>query len=574
MNVCAVTLAALAVLAFRGPAPASAATQEAPVQEADVLVELRVLAGRPGTATLDRGAEDGLRRGDRVKLRLKDGREVFGTLVRLEERGSAMELDETTLVVPPGTRGEARVPAERFTVVPVPTPPPPEAPTTQLGGEAGGEPTAHAPWPERDDGWRQGEPLLARVRPLRPAERAPTTYGRIYSIDDFVYSSEDERSDVFARVGTEFVTENRYGRGERLHFDGELNWRLTDVPDDDDENEGHLRIDRASYASGGTRFDPERLELGRFLQHNAPEFGLVDGAEWGRRLDGGDRFAFSAGFMPKPEATPDSVDDFQASASYRWVYDESEQLSATAGYQKTLHHANADRDLFLAGLRYLPREGTTFVATVWADWYTGADDAKDRGLEVTQAYVSTGRRFEAGHSVQLVYAHREFPELDRDEFLPVTAQQLADDHLDRASLQTRLALAKTVRVHCLVGGWVDQDDHGRDVSGGFQFDDLFFERTTIELVGFANDAKFATVVGARAGIARRLSAGRVGLEYEIADSRLDGFSDANDDLPHHRVRLSTEHFLDGGWSLATHVDGMTWDHEASVVLGFYLQRTF
>ncbi|HUR27157.1 MAG TPA: hypothetical protein VM509_03155, partial [Planctomycetota bacterium] len=61
-------------------------------------VEMRVVDGRPGAATLDRGGVDGLRRGDRVALRQKDGSVVHGTLIRIEERASIAELDDPSLV--------------------------------------------------------------------------------------------------------------------------------------------------------------------------------------------------------------------------------------------------------------------------------------------------------------------------------------------------------------------------------------------------------------------------------------------------------------------------------------------
>jgi hypothetical protein len=541
-----------------------------------VQVEMRVVAGRPGAVTLDRGAEDGLRRGDRVTLRLKDGSSMQGSVTRVEERGAAAELDDLTFVAPAGTRVECLVPSARLAAPPPQDAPDPQNPLARPPAAGGARPAAppHAPWPERADGWSEGQPLLARVRPLRPLERRASTHGRLYSIFDLAYSTEDERFDGFARFGSSLTMENHLGRGERLEFDGEVNYRNTTVPDDDDESVAHLRLDRASYAVGGTRFEADRMEFGRFLQHNLPEFGVVDGAEWGRRFTGGDRLALSAGFMPKPEATPDSVDDFQASASYRWVHDESEQLSAAAGYQKTLHHGSFDRDLFLAQVHYLPLGGWTFAGTLWADYYTGSDANKGKGLELTQAHLSTGKRWQAGHTLHLVYTHMAFPEIDRDEFLPVTAQQLADDHNDRVSLQTRIALGRKVRTHALVGGWVDQDDQGRDVQGGLEFEDLFFDATTIDVTGFASDAKFLTLVGARASVFRRLDGGRAGALYEIANSRLEGFTDANDDLPHHRLRLSYEAFLDGGWSLATHLDGMLWDNEHSLGLGFYLQKSF
>lgn len=541
-------------------------------QEQMVTVELRVISARPGSATVDRGRVDGLRRGDRVIFRPRDGVARFGTVSRVEGRASIVDLEDSAFVPAAGTRGEASVPNSRFDVVDEPAV---EAPIA--GEPMQGEPAPvveHPPWPERDDSWAQGQPLLARVRPLRPNQRPADVRGRFYSIADFTHSTEDSRTDGFYRAGAEVTIENRYGRGERLHFDGELNFRHTDVPDNDDETSTHLRIDRASYAVGGHRFDADRLEFGRFLQDNLPEFGVVDGVEWDRRLDGGDRIGFSAGFMPEPNADQETIQDFQVSASYRWVYDESEQLSAAAGFQKTLHDADADRDLFVAQLRYLPLSGWTFSGTAWIDYYSSGDTAKGEGVEVTQAYVHSAKRWGDGSLVRVGYHHSSFPEIDRNEFLPVTVQQLADDRDDRVSVESRVAASKTVQLHGLIAGWADQDDSGGDGEVGIRVDRAFSDRLSIDVTGFATEGKFVSLVGARAAFRRSVDQGLWSLEYELVNNRFDGFSGDNNDLPEHRVRLSADHYTSGGWTISGHLDGMVWDNETSITVGFYLQRSF
>ena len=549
------------------PCAAAIAQETAPAEFQKV--EMRVVSSRPGSATLDRGRDDGLRVGDRVTLRLKDGSVSYGTLNRVQDRGANVELDDLGLAPLAGTRAEVMVPSSRFALAPAPPTEPVQSPepAPQTAPE-------HAPWPKRDDAWSQGQPLLARVRPLRPSERPSDVRGRIYTIADYTRSTEDNRTDGFYRVGSEVTIENKAGQGERIHFEGELNYRNTNVPDNDDESATHLRVDRASYAVGGNRFESRRLEFGRFQQDNLPEFGVIDGAEWDRRLDGGDRVGLSAGFMPEPNADQKSTQDFQLSASYRWIYDQSEQLSAAAGFQKTLHNSNADRDLFLTQLLYLPQHGWTFSSTTWIDYYTAGDVNKGQGVEVTQAYVNTGRRWDDGSSVHVVYSHMAFPEMDRNEFLPVTAQQLADDHNDRVSLQSRVSLSEPVRVHGLIGAWVDQDDSGGDGEGGVELDGTLWKRVLIDVSVFGTEGKFVNVLGARATIARTLNDGRLSLELELANDRFDGFSSSNNDLPAQRLRLMLERYLPNGWSVAAHLDGMLWDKENSINLGFYLQKSF
>src|SRR5262249_41669777 len=159
--------------------------------------------------------------------------------------------------------------------------------------------------------------------------------GQTYALFDHTEASEDDRHDTLARVGGGMVIENPFGRGDRIHADAEWNYRNVNVPDDDDAEDVHLRVDRLSYAWGGTRFEPTSGELGRFLQQGMVEFGVLDGAEWIVRRREGDRYGASIGYLPEPNPEFQTGTDLAISGFYRWVADESEELSAALGYQKT-----------------------------------------------------------------------------------------------------------------------------------------------------------------------------------------------------------------------------------------------
>ncbi len=531
-------------------------------------IELRVTSSKPGFAMVDRGSNDGLEVGDRVQFFPRQGFIYAGRIARISERGADVELDDRAFSPPPGTRGEARVPRTRFAepVVPVDEPP---APTETA------EPTSeHAPWTNLDDEWRAGEPLLAKVNPLRPSERPRSMSGRVYSIVDQIWSSEDDREDGFYRLGGDVEYDNLSGRGDRLNIAGEMNYRYTDVPDDDDESETRLRLDRLSYSWGGNRFDPARYELGRFLQVGMPEFGVVDGLEWGTRLTGGNRYGLSAGFMPEAFDEYQTGEDYQVAGWYRWVRDESEVLSAAAGYQKTFHEWDADRDLFVTNFQYLPPKGWNYNATAWLDLYTSSDTAKGAGLDLTQAYANAIRRFASGSSASFTYTHMAFPETDRQEFTPVTEEQLADDHSDRLAFTGRLRLARRTRVYTTVGGWTDEDEDGGDAELGVDVEDLLADRTLIDLSAFGSRGRYTTSIGARLGFAYYTGSGRWQLDYEFSKNQFDGFSSANNELPQHRVRGSRDVSTASGWDFSAYAEVDVWDSENAVMLGFYLQRSF
>lgn len=544
-------------------------------QEGTVTLELRVGSSDRGWALVDRGSSDGLLKGDLVTFLPREGGTYTGTIVELEERAARVELQDRAFVPAPGTRGKVLLPAARVERRPAkrvrPAPRRPAGESAPPPGDGASPARGEPVFENQDEAWQEGDPLLARVRPVRPEERGASLHGRSYAILDATRASEDDRSDLFARVGGSLLVENPFGGGGRLQADGEWNYRSVVVPDNDDDHDQELRVDRLSYAWGGTRFAPEGWEVGRFLQGGMVEFGVLDGAEWIARRRNGSSFGASIGFMPEPDPDFQSGSDFQVAAFYRWVADESERLSASAGYQKTFHDGAADRDLVVASLRRLPREGWTFTGTAWIDLYTDGDDQKDT-LGLTQLYLTTGQRFEGGSTVDFVFRHQEFPQLDRDEFLPVDDGQLADDHHERLAVTSRLQLGRDTRLLTSLGGWVDEDEGGGDAEFGFLLRDFLFDQGFADIVGFGTKGRFETSLGGRLSTGRYLESGRWAVDYEFSQNRLDGFTSANDDLPQHRLRFSRDHSWND-WDLSWRIEGLLYDDENALTVGLYLQRT-
>lgn len=544
-------------------------------QEGTVTLEVRVGSSDRGWALVDRGSSDRLQKGDLVTFYPREGGTYAGTIVELEERAARVELQDPAFVPAPGTRGKVLMPAARAGQKPRARLRPSPRRTAPDGAAPGAEgvsrPEGEPVFRNQDEEWQEDEPLLARVRPVRPEERAADLRGRSYAILDATRASEDDRSDLFARLGGSLIVDNPFGGGGRLQADGEWNHRSVVVPDADDDHDSELRVDRLSYAWGGTRFAPEGWEVGRFLQGGMVEFGVLDGAEWIARRGDGSSFGASVGFLPEPDRDFQSGSDFQLAAFYRWVADESERLSASAGYQKTFHDGATDRDLVVASLRRLPREGWTFTGTAWVDLYTGGDDQKG-ALGLTELYLTTGRRFEGGSTFDLVFRHQEFPQLDRNEFLPVDDAQLADDHHERLALTSRLQLGPDTRLLTSLGGWVDEDEGGGDAEFGFSLRNFLFDQGFADIVGFGTKGRFQTSLGGRLSTGRYLASGRWALDYEFSQNRLDGFTSANDDLPQHRLRFSRDHSWND-WDLSWRIEGLLYDDENALSVGLYLQRT-
>ncbi len=540
-----------------------------------VLVEMRVVSSAPGRATVDRGTLDGLELGDRVVFRLRDGGERTGRVVAVEDRSAQVEPTDASFTAQPGMRVEARLPADRFEVVEEevagdePMVDPNAVPPEDVSA-----PTEHAPWERPDDGWTAEMPLLAKVRPFRPEERDPYWYGRAWTSFDYATNSEDDRSDVYFRAGADATLENAFGLGGRLTLDAEWIHRDTDVPDDDDDDTGsRFVLDRASYAWGGNRFAPDRFEVGRFLHSEFPEFGVLDGFEWNRRLAGGGSFGTSVGFLPEWDTLSEEGDDQELAVWYRWARDESEELSLGAGYQKTFHDFDADRDLLVLKAAWVPPHSWTAQATAWIDVYGSGDEAKGSGAEVTQAWITTGRSWPGGSAVDLTFRHLAFAETDRQEFLPVTQAQLADDRYDRAAISARQRLGD-VGLREELGVWSDEDEEGADGEMTFEVYDMLFDGCRIDAAGFGTQGRYTTLAGWRASIGG--SGERIGWRtgYEFVLNDAQGFSEGNDELPQHRASGSFDWNTESGWSVSLHGEVLLYDEETGYTAGLYLQRSF
>lgn len=531
-------------------------------------IELRVTGTRSGSkVVVDRGKNDGVAVGDLVLLRPRAGGPVRGAVIEVDERTAVVELFDRSFAPSTGMRGEAWIPVSRFAA---PEPDPAEQPPGAAGAAgAPGQPE----WENQDETWTPGMPLLAEVDAVRPKDRAQRITGRIYSIGRYIDATQDDRTDSYLRFGTDVVYENPFHRGGLLNFDAEINNQSTFVQDQVDLEEGRLRLDRLSYASGGTRFRASRWEAGRFLQYGVPEFGVLDGFEWTKKRTNGDRWGASLGFMPVPDALYDTGDDFQFAGYYTWVADDSERLAFTGGYQKTFHDGNADRDLVLAKFHYLPLSGWSVHAAAWLDIYTGGDDLKDSGMELTTLRASVGRRWKGGHGIDVGYLHSKFPQIDRFEFTPPGDAVVSDGVYDRIGV-TGWKMMGNRRLHGHVGGWVDENDSGGNADLGFEVPNILVEESRSDFVVFGTNGSFDSMAGFRFNYAWPAWSGGWDVVYEVANGRFYGFDPDRDDVVQNRLVARRDLFLRSGWNFSVDGGVQYWDNEHAWSIGFYLQKSF
>ena len=569
-------------------APASAQSDS---EDDTVRVPMRVISQGPGPlVSVDRGEGDGIREGDFITFLPRGGGSVRGTVVQVHERSAVARLADTKATLEPGTPAETRIPRARFqrkpeperpTPVPVPVidepeppPPPPEESESEEATETESETPDHPGWKDRNDGWAPGMPLLARVDPVKPRERPTRVSGRFYSSANYNLSGSSENTDSLVRAGTDLRLENPFGKGGEINFDTEVWRRSQHDRDERNDRDTDLRVNRFSYRFGGTRFHENRYEGGRFLQYGMPEFGVLDGFEWTNHAEQGHRFGASVGLMPEPDFDFQTGDDVQVAAHYYWVADNLEQFVVGGGYQKTFHQGDADRDLFVGKLRYMPQDGWNFLSTVWIDYYDDDDDAKDSTFEVTQALVTTGRRFKRG-GVDFTYRRLAFPDTDRNEFFqPLLDDEIEDNRYDRLTASAFYDLTDKRRVHGFIGGFNDEDDSGGNGEVGLEVKDLWLDGALADFTVFGTAAQFVDGVGGRLTYSRTTAASRWELMYEIANYKNDGFSADLDDIVQHRVRATFDYFAAKNWIISVYGETAIWDDETSVSTGLFLQRNF
>ena len=523
-------------------------------------VELRVTSTAGAEVTIDRGKSDGLAVGDRVLFYPVGGGTYTGTVLRVDDRSAAVELHDRTFAPAAGTRGEVLIPVERVAR---------EEKKEQEAREEQEPVPEHPPWENKDEGFTQEKPLLAKVEPVRPESRPARLSGTAYLVSQVIQGSDADLSSMLVRGGVNALYSNIWNGGD-LHLGAELDY-FTNVDDNEDLN---LLVRWLSYSKGGNRFSPTHWEAGRFPQRGMPEFLYLDGFEWGRRRSNGHRYGASVGFMPELDQDFETFSDFQVAGYYQWVSGPGEELSIAAGFQQTWHHGEADRDLLVLKVASLPVQGWDFNATAWIDIYTGRDNIKD-GFDVTQAVAAVNRRYADGSGFGVNYQHLAYPDIQRQgEFTPPLAAEIADGRQDLLAFSGWWRMRENTQLNGRLSGWIDQQDEGGAAELGIQVNDAVLRNSRFELAGFAGIGQYEDVAGGRISYGHYESRGFWSIFYEYSFHHEHAFPDNLDDIQQHRIRLSGGLYLPSGLDVSFYLETRVWDVEFTWALGLAFQKSF
>lgn len=560
------------VLALASAAPASGAAPGgsdaagAPGQQ-DVLVELRVLTVLPGAGDavvvrVDQGTAAGLRPGDRVTLRPLGLAPLQGTVLEADPREATVDVPQRGADVAPGVPGEVRVPRERL-----------EDEGAELPAGAEGRPPIR--WSSEEAEWAEDAPLLAEAKVLDREEREPAWRGRTYLSTDLIRDRVGAgRDDLFLRLGVDARGTNLFGYGGELRLDGELNLRDTEVADGQGESETLGRVDRLSYALGGVRGRPTRVEVGRFLPSEFPELGLLDGVEVSHRTAAGHRYGGSLGFLPSFDRQRSTGETLQAATWASFALDPDEHMRLGAAYQRTWHKGDADRELLLARLRWYPGGAWSASATAWVDVYGAEDTPKDEGPELTQVFANVSRRFGSEGGLTLSGSRVRYPAVLRGGLQDLPAEILQDGRADRVTLSGWKRLGETQRLSARVDRWSDQEADGLGGELGWQKRLGAGVLDRVDVAAFLRTGRTTDVVGVRTGTGGPLAGGRWRAHLDVGLYEQLGFSGDQEELLQNALLLGWDGSLADGWALSLNGAYRFGDEQDAVSLGFLLQRSF
>ncbi|QDU83308.1 hypothetical protein Pla163_04060 [Planctomycetes bacterium Pla163] len=548
--------------------PSDAEPAESAEQE-DVELGVVVTGVAGDSVFVDVGRDGGLEPGDRVQFEpagrpvvIGEVRSVSSTSARVELVSGGNELDV-------GDGGVVRVPLARLQALVAE-----DAPTDPTDAAEGTDVPEHPPWTLTMDEWGNDLPLLAPPRAATPSEREIRTRGRYFLQADRTWDREGGRTtSTFTRGGLDASWENLFGEGGMLELDAEIVMRRFETELDSDD-ETQLRLQRFSYAVGGDRQRPTRVQVGRFLQRGFVEFGLLDGIEVARRGGSGDGHTWtlggSLGLLPEPSFDLNTGRDAQIALFARRDSTQRTGLSYGVGYQKSFHDAAADRDLLAFDADWRPTEHHSVHASALVDWYTSGERALDAGPDLTELHVFGTWRPDTRSGVSLSLDRTRPPDIDRAAFAAIPPDLLREQLFERVGLRGWHRLTDDLRITARVDAWRNQDDDGGGAELRLNQRDLFWKSLEGSATVFANDGTFTSIRGLRLGLDQTSSIGRFNLAWELVSSEQDGVVLGNTEQVEQTLRAGWDHSF-GRTSTSLYAEHFFGDGRDATSAGFYLQ---
>jgi len=521
-------------------------------------IAVHVTAVNGPVVTVDRGASSGIRVGDEVVFKRIGRPRMTGVVLGASENEARVELDdlEGDGGIGVGFSGEVLVPRDRAVA----------------DGRAGGTPE-HPPWEEPVGTWAPGQPLLAPARSPAPDERDSDLRGRVFT--RFLYTDDAHGERTYGRMwtGTDLTWSNPFDGGGAVRFKGDVSYRDY-MTGSRTEDETITRIQRFSYVLGGRQTDARRVEVGRFLSSMFPEFGLIDGVEYIQRFEGGDQLGGSVGFIPDYQDDLAATDDLSTALFYRWVEGPAEEVALAAGYQKTWHNGQADRDLLAGSAQWLIGPQTTFRSTVLVDYYDSTAQLESQGFELTELHASLNQRIGTGAGAGIYASYYDWPELLSDEFPDVLPITISDQKVARGGVNGWTRLREGVTLYGRLDAWSDDQNSGNFADLRVDLRDIVYTGSSSSIGAFQSQGSFTDGVGARLMHTHWFGASSLRIGYDAVRYTQSGFLGEQSNLLQHLLRLGLDSRLTTDLDLTVDAEQRFGDEQNSLTLGLRLNWRF
>ncbi|MBK7644749.1 MAG: hypothetical protein IPJ19_17190 [Planctomycetes bacterium] len=517
-------------------------------------VEANVTSVSSGTVFLDRGLDAGIRVDDAVTIFTASGFTTDGRVRSVTRTSARLELLPGAATPNIGDRVEIMIPSERLKPL------------------ADGE---HQPWESQNPAWDPNRPLLSPAFGTAPEERESVTSGQAYLRLSGTFDQQSGgRNYLLTSLGLDLRRTNPFGHGGEFSMSAEGYRRTSQLPNAPDENTDDFSLRRFSYRVGGEEDNPTRWEFGRFLQHEFPELGLIDGVEWSDKTSTGSTYGASFGAMPEPFPKLSSGDDIQAAMYYRWSADREHKLTYGAVYQNTWHKGNQDRNLFVGTLDWIASKVFSLHTVAWIDYYGPGDTVKHDGFELTEFTASGSWRTSERSSVNINASSRRYPELLRSEFVSLSPDQLLHDHIERIGAGWSSMIGTNTRTSARADFWKDQDDSGENYDASLGWKDLLWDRGELTLTGYYTDGTYSSGPGGRVSATKAWDDAFGTLMYSFTNYDQKSFAGTTATVAHQSIFASVDMALGKAWDLSIYVDDRFGDNLDTWDVGLSLQLRF
>lgn len=358
-------------------------------------------------------------------------------------------------------------------------------------------------------------------------------------------------------------------------MDGEFDLRQTDLEFADDSSSTRGRLERFSYSWGGNRQEQSFYEVGRFLQNEFPELGLLDGAEYIYRTDNAAHVGASIGYMPEPDRDLHSYDDFQVAVFYRTEAESPEDMVLGIAFQNTWHKGESDRNLLVGTLDWNPTEQLSLYGTATVDYYGGSDEIKSNGLELTQLQLNSVYRLSPDTGFGAHISHNKWPETLRNELESVTAQEILDNETSRIGISGWHRLSDNMRVDARTDYWEDKNDSGGSGNVRLAVRDLLYKKGEVAVAIFATRGSYTEGGGVRFSANRSIGDSTFAtVSWEAAQYERTTLSSGSEKMNQQTLRASIDTVLSAMSNLSVFAEQRSGDGQDSKNLGVYFQQRF